>query len=189
MVYDIQKTKDDLQKGFSDGRLSRKRNEESVESALEVTAEYLSKNTTNWVINQALINTINRELQQLEDAELDEPTKRAQRKDKQKILKVIGCLAEYAESKQYDCDFVLLKTSQFNSGFSKPNFSETNIVFPTTTGQKVASFKKTVSSIAGVESGRDNFFYIFYKRKTEEIDALDAGELCNRLFETFVRQN
>lgn len=161
----------------------------SVESALEVTAEYLSKNTTNWVINQTLIDTINRELQQLEDAELDEPTKRAQRKDKQKILKVIGCLAEYAESKQYECDFVLLKTSQFNSGFSKPNFSETNIVFPTTTGQKVASFKKTVSSISGVESGRDNFFYIFYKRKAGEIDALDAGELCVKLFETFVRQN
>lgn len=29
----------------------------SVESALEVTAEYLSKNTTNWVINQTLIDT------------------------------------------------------------------------------------------------------------------------------------
>ena len=158
----------------------------SLESALEVTAEYLSKNTTNWVINQDLIDTINRELKQLDGLELDEASKKAQRKDKEKILKVVGCLSEYATSKQYDCDFVLLKTSQFNSGFSKPNFSETNIVFPTKGGRKAETFKKTASSISGVASGRDNFFYIFYKRKPGEIEPLDAAELCSRLFAAFV---
>ena len=36
------------------------------------------------------------------------------------------------------CNFVILMASQFNSGFGKPDFSETNILFQTKDGEKLA---------------------------------------------------
>ena len=57
---------------------------DSLENAMEATAKYLSKNTTNWVINEDLAETLRRELESLDTAGLEQRTKAAQKKEKVK---------------------------------------------------------------------------------------------------------
>ena len=79
--------------------------------------------------------------------------------------------------------------SQFNSGFGKPDFSATNISFQTKEGEKIASVGKIVSAIKAKEKDRDNFFYLFYKRKDNpdvNSNDIDNQEICKRLFKDVV---
>ena len=74
--------------------------------------------------------------------------------------------------------------SQFNSGFGKADFSSTNIVFQTKEGEKVAKVGDIVTSLQAKERERDNFFYLFYKRKPgvdEDAADIDNQEICKRL--------
>jgi len=156
-----------------------------LEDAMTVTAKYLSKNTTNWVIDEELLHVLEGELIDLEKVKLDGKTKEVQLNDKEKIYKVVSCLMKYAQSVGYDGDFVLLKSSQFNSGFSKPDFSTTKIVYPVAPAPKIADFGDKVSSLSGIISERDNFFYLYYKRGTEEAPTLNVNDLCRELLKEF----
>lgn len=157
-----------------------------LEDAMETTAKYLSKNTVNWVIDDKLLRLLNDELADLEAAKLDEKTKEVQRNEKQKILKVVTCLIEYAHSVGYTGDFVLLKSSQFNSGFSKPDFSTTKIVYPMLSTPKISNFGDKISSLAGISSERANFFYLYYKCGTGEMAVLNVNSLCTQLLKAFL---
>ena len=161
---------------------------DSLENAMEATAKYLSKNTTNWVINEDLAETLRRELESLDTAGLEQRTKAAQKKEKQDILNVVECLISYAKSVGYEGDFVLLQSSQFNSGFAKPDFSAIKIVFPAVPQSKVIRFGERVSSISGITSERQKFFYLCYKRTDGTADALDVNALRGQLFVKFMEQ-
>lgn len=161
------------------------------ETAMSQTAKYLIKSTDSWVINDALISKLKKEIDELNRSfNGDEETRKVQLEDKTKILKVVLSLNKYSEEKKIDCNFVILMTSQFNSGFGKPDFSAINIVFETSKGEKVAKFGDIVSSLNAKEKNRDNFFYLFYKRKNDDIDHtdIDNQEICKRLFKDVVFQ-
>lgn len=157
-----------------------------LEDAMETTAKYLSKNTANWVINDALLHSLEGELTAIETAPLDPKSKEVQRNEKKKILKVVVCLNKYAQSVGYTGDFVLLKSSQFNSGFSKPDFSTTKIVYPLSSIRKISDFGDKVSSLTGIHSERPNFFYLYYKRSADETPALNVNALCTELLKAFL---
>lgn len=162
---------------------------EKFEKAMGVTAMYLIKSTDSWVIDKALIAKLEKEREILIDTEMDKETKDVQLENKEMILKVIHSLEGYADEKGIDCNFVILKASQFNSGFGKPDFSATNIAFQTKEGEKVAAVGKIVSALKAKERDRDDFFYLFYKRK-EGFDAnkndIDNQEICEKLFKDVV---
>ena len=159
---------------------------DNLEKSMKETAEYLSKNTDNWVINDHLVKTIENELHDLPGSELDNKTKQIQTKKKGNILKVVKCLVNYAMDVGYSGDFVLIKASQFNSGFLKPDFSETKIVFPTGEGEKTALFGERVSSISGIGRDRDDFFYLFYKRQENSNAIENTDSLCRALIREFI---
>jgi len=162
---------------------------EKFEKAMDVTAMYLIKSTDSWVIDKALISKLEREKETLLNTDMDMQTKNVQLENKDMILKVIHSLKDYAGQKGIDCNFVILKASQFNSGFGKPDFSATNIAFQTKEGEKVAAVGKIVTALEAKERERDNFFYLFYKRK-EEVDTdkndIDNQEICEKLFKDVV---
>ncbi len=162
---------------------------EKFEQAMSVTAKYLIKSTDSWVIDDALITKLEKEKETLLATEMDAETKNVQSENKDMILKVVHSLKEYAEEKGISCNFVILMASQFNSGFGKPDFSATNIAFQTKEGEKIAAVGKIVSSIEAKERDRDNFFYLFYKRK-DSLDAdgddIDNQEICKKLFKDVV---
>lgn len=108
------------------------------------------------------------------------------RKIREKILKVVKYLGEYAKEKRIKYDFIIIRASQFNSGFGKPDFSATNIVFPMIDGkEQIAKVGDIVSSLKAREKDRDNFFYLFYKRDGENTAEIDSQELCKILMREF----
>ncbi len=157
---------------------------QDFEDAMSVTALYLSKSTDSWVIDNALIEKLQKEKEIIEETEMDAETKRTQLRDKKKILKVMNSLKKYADENHIECNFIILMASQFNSGFGKADFSSTNIVFQTKEGEKVAKVGDIVTSLQAKERERDNFFYLFYKRKPgvdEDAADIDNQEICKRL--------
>lgn len=157
------------------------------ENAMEKTAKYLVKNTDLGVIDDKLIERVKSELEELESIVIDSSrTKDVQKSQKQDILKVMNCLKEYSQEKDIEFNFVILMASQFNSGFSKPDFSDTNIVFKAFDGEKIYKFGKIVSSLDAKVKQRTSFFYLFYKRNDIENSDIDNAEICKRLFKAFI---
>lgn len=157
---------------------------------MSLTAMYLLKSTDSWVIDKGLIAKLEKEKEILLNTEMNDiETKNVQLEDKEMILRVIRSLKAYADEKEIDCNFVILKASQFSSGFGKPDFSAINIAFQTKEGEKVAAVGDIVSALKAKERDRDDFFYLFYKRK-EGIDAnkndIDNQEICEKLFKDVV---
>lgn len=162
---------------------------EKFEQAMSVTAKYLIKSTDSWVIDDSLITKLEKEKETLITTDMDSETKRVQLENKEMILKVMHSLESYANEKDISCNFVILMASQFNSGFGKPDFSATNIAFQTKDGEKIAAVGDIVSAIEAKERDRDNFFYLFYKRKDHlniDNDDIDNQEICKKLFKDVV---
>lgn len=163
---------------------------QDFEAAMSVTAKYLIKSTDSWVIDDALISRLEKEIEQIKSMfPDDDETRKVQVKDKAKILKVMHSLQSYAKEKDLECSFVILMASQFNSGFGKADFPEINVVFKTKEGEKIAKFGDIVSSLKAKDRDRDNFFYLFYKRKNDvnlsSVD-IDNQEICKKLFKNVV---
>lgn len=157
------------------------------EMAMAATAKYLGGRSDIWTINQKLEEIIQEELAEIDRLDLDDMSKAVQKSDKQKILKVVKCLQRYASEKNMKCDFIIIKATQFNSGFGKPDFTETNISFPTKDGgESVAKVGQIVSSLSPKDKARDDFFYLFYKRNDNGEVELDSQELCRTLIKEFV---
>ena len=157
------------------------------EQAMAATAKYLARRSDVWTINHQLVDIVSQELEDIDKQDLDDMTKAIQKSDKQKILKVINCLQKFADGKKMNCDFIIIKATQFNSGFGKPDFSDTNISFPLGNGkEKVAKVGQIVSSLSAKSKDRDDFFYLFYKRDDLNSIELTSQELCSTLIREFV---
>ena len=156
---------------------------ETFEKAMDLTATYLSKSTDLGVINSDVIQTVISEKEKIEKLEFegDAETKKVQIRDKTLILNVMEILKESAERNGFECDFVILKASQFGSGFAKPEFREINIVFETKTERETKKFGDIVSSFEARPQERDDFFYLFYKRKSKGCECLNIQEICKNL--------
>lgn len=157
------------------------------EIAMAATAKYLGGRSDIWTINKKLADLIQSELEEIDKQDLDALSKTVQKKDKEKILKVINCLQKYASEKNMNCDFIIIKATQFNSGFGKPDFTDTNISFPIgDDGEKIAKVGEIVSSISAKDKERDDFFYLFYKKDDRCDIELESQELCRILMREFI---
>lgn len=158
------------------------------EKAMAATAKYLGRRSDIWAIDQHLIDVLEAELAEIDKKEeLDELSKAVQKKDKEQIRKVVNCLIKFAADKSMKCDFIIIKSTQFNSGFGKPDFSDTNISFPVGGGEeKIAKVGDIVSSLNAKGKDRDDFFYLFYKRGDGNNAEVDSRELSRILFKEFV---
>lgn len=157
------------------------------EVAMATTAKYLGGRSDIWTINQKLVDIIKAELVEIDNQNLDSISKKVQKADKEKIFKVISCLQKYATEKEVNCDFIIIKATQFDSGFGKPDFSDTNICFPIgNQEEKVAKVGEIVSSLNAKSKERDDFFYLFYKRDDDSKIELESQELCRVLIKEFV---
>lgn len=174
-------------KAFFLGKTSGGEILKEFETAMAATAKYLGGRSDIWTINQDLVKVIQDELSEIDNLKLDEITKKVQKKDKEKILKVVHCLQNYAAKKHMQCDFIIIKATQFNSGFGKPDFSNTNISFPIgEKKEKIAKVGEIVSSLNAKDKDRDDFFYLFYKRDNNCNVELESQELCRILIKEFV---
>ena len=160
---------------------------DKFEEAMNQTANYLMKNTGTWVIDNKLIEKLENENKKVKnDTNLYIKTKETQLKSKEKILKILHSLQEYANENQIECNFVILTAKQFYSGFGKADFSRINIIFRTKNENKIEKFGEIVSSLEAKDKTRNNFFYLFYKRPKDNNIELDSEDICNKLIKKFI---
>ena len=82
-------------------------------------------------------------------------------------------------------DFVIIEASQFNSGFAKPDFSKTPVIFNSSSDEVVETDFATVAKpLQSNRPGRNKFYYLFYRRQDDNED-IDKGELCKKLAREF----
>lgn len=155
------------------------------EHAMNATASYLSGTSDTWVINDETINKLEKELELLEKQPLDALSKEVQRKDKQAALRLMKCLITYADKHEYVHDFVIIEASQFSSGFGKPDFSKTPLVFTSSKEEIIVSnFGDVAKPLQSGNLERKKFYYLFYRRN-EEPDDIDKADLCRYLVSEF----
>lgn len=156
---------------------------EKVDSTLATIAEYLEKSTETKIINQELLDKIETELKALDTAGLTKETYNIQKTQKEEMLEVIRYLEQFADENKLPFEFVLLKVSQFLSGFAKPDFANISIVFKSSTEETIKRFGDVASSIDAKEKARDSFYYLYYCRsKTHPANS----ELFRGLFSKFL---
>ncbi|MFR1599396.1 MAG: hypothetical protein ACLSUR_16475, partial [Coprobacillus cateniformis] len=157
-----------------------------VEEAMAETAKYLSGSSTFSSINNKLIKNINKEINEIKNTNLDVQTKQIQIAQKDKMLTFMNFLKNYAKKLSIEFDFVIIKASQFNSGFGKPDFSETKVLFSSGKGEKKANVGDIVSSLKAKEAARNEFFYLFYKRKEGSNIIIDVNDFFGNLINEFI---
>ncbi len=160
-----------------------------LENAFELTEKYLIKNTDSWVITEEVIQKIDNELAQIEEnaskAGVDQKTLESQRNAKRDIQTLMKCLRDYAKSVcDCECDFVILKASQFYSGFNKRDFEKIRIVFASKVQDRVCDFGEVVSTLNGTNDSQKEFFYLFCKLNRSQ--NFQREELCKLLYQAFM---
>lgn len=157
---------------------------ENLSSALSETEKYMRKNSESWIINESIIEKLENDLKNVDEStEIDETTKKAQKEIKEKILKVIQALNNFASENEIDCDFVLLEASQFYSGFNKKDLLNIPITFPQKAEPNTYPLKDVVTLLESNELDVKEFFYLYYKEGNKPIDK-DA--LCAELYKAFI---
>lgn len=154
---------------------------DALEHAMNVVATYLTKTTDTWTVNDETVEKLEQELQELHEQPLDADTIETQRKDKDAALKLMKCLIGFAENNHLAHDFVIIEASQFSSGFAKPDFSKTPIIFNSSSEDGIETDFETVAKpLQPNEQGRKKFYYLFYRRQDDN-EEIDKAELCKLL--------
>lgn len=158
---------------------------QAFEHAMTATASYLTKSSDTWTINDETIQKLEQELDTLDIDLFDEDTKSIQKQDKLAALKLMKCLIGFADRNNLPHDFVIIEASQFNSGFAKPDFSRTPLIFNSSSEEVVeAAFAMVAKPLQSNQVRRDKFYYLFYRRQ-KDAQEIDKAALCRCLAQEF----
>ncbi len=142
---------------------------EIVENSLEGLCKYLNFVCKSQEINPKALEACRRDLenaQRMYDAVLGK--KENWEKiiaEKKRNLTWLEALKQFADDQNIDFDFVILKASQFNSGFAKEAFEKIQIEFNSL--KEPCYFEKVTNTLKAEKSSREKFFYLFYRRTDE----------------------
>lgn len=184
--HPLWKSESEYEALFSGSIGSRNESIKEFEFAMNATALYLSGTSDTWRINEETIKKLEYDLVVLDEQTLDDLSKETQRKSKNAALRLIRCLTNYAADHNYDFDFVILEASQFNSGFGKPDFSKTPIIFNTSDDEFIESeFGMAAKPLKADGPERKKFYYMFYRRRKDGTGQIDKVDLCKYLVSEF----
>lgn len=159
--------------GFSDATFA------IVERELEGLEKYLNMLNGSSQMNDAAIDAVNKDIEetkaQITPGSLTESKYKNQLATKQRYLKWLNCLCEYAKNQDIEFDFVIIRANQFNSGFGKLAFEKIEIQFPAL--EKPCNFKEVTNALLAQKSAQDKFFYLFARRRADkkQVNVLDLG--------------
>lgn len=162
---------------------------EKIEKALKSTEIYLTKTSETWIIDETAITKISDECEKAKEAlksgTVHQGTARAQLETKEQILKVMQCLEKYAKRHDQPFNYVVLRASQFYSGFNKPDVSDINIVFKKGSTESIKKFKEVVPTLIGDNSWREDYFYLYQKHIPDGEEPIE--EVFELLVEYFLK--
>lgn len=136
-------------------------------------------------IGNEYINEIKSEIERLDSMKdvLDKDTYDAQLKGKSTIKKICDGLKKYADANGIVPDYVFLKSSQFSSGFAKPDFSNINIIFNKDVNPEPKKFGDVVVTLKSFSENK-NFYYIFSKNLIDK--PVDGKNIYSYLIKEFL---
>ncbi len=162
--------------GFSDA------NFKAVEERFEELEKYLNLLNGSSQMNDAAINAVRADIaktkEQIVPKSYAEQKYRKQLATKERYLKLLECLRDYAHNQGMDFDFVIVGANQFNSGFGKLAFEKIEIMFPALGEPR--NFKKVTNALSSQKSSQDKFYYLFARRMADKKQA-DVRELAMQL--------
>lgn len=134
---------------------------EEVKAAIDIILDSLEEKKV-YAIDEEYMNNIEAEIAKLDEVKssLDPDTFAAQMKGKSEIRKICNGLKKYAEANNLMPDYVFLKTTQFSSGFGKPDFTNIFIVFDKGGKCSLKRFKEVVPTF---DISHDKKDYIYSK--------------------------
>lgn len=160
---------------------------QTVEDELENLLKYLNYANKSPEMNDAALEALRADIQKTRElieanAEGERQLKlQRQLAEKEKHFKWLTCFKEFADKQDLEFDFIIIKSSQFNSGFGKLAFENIEIAFPAL--KHPCNFKKVTNALSATKSERDKFFYLFVRRKSRdhEIDVSDLAMALSTL--------
>lgn len=142
---------------------------EIVENSLEGLCKYLNFVCKSQEINPKALEACRRDLENAQRMYDAVPGKKENWEkiiaEKKRNLTWLEALKQFADDQNIDFDFVILKASQFNSGFAKEAFEKIQIEFNSL--KEPCYFEKVTNTLKAEKSSREKFFYLFYRRTGE----------------------
>lgn len=155
-----------LSNSYSDEMLDK------VDSALDELSKQLNFVCKSQVIDQKALDALTRDIEVTKQAAAhglsDKNKMELLIKGKEKTLKWVEIFKEFAENQGIEFDFVIIRASQFNSGFSKDAFGNILIRFDSVKEPK--KFKEVTNVLKADKSSREKFFYLYYRKQNENKD-------------------
>lgn len=143
------------------------------------------------IINQTFLDHCKKRQQELEKQVRENPGQKdfiSQLSSFSKIVPLLSQIQSFMTEWDLPFDLVVVTAKQFRSAFGRQDINQILVHFPKF---KDAYYIRDVSSVLRTESGRERFFYLYYRRGKKDsgedikIDALEFSNLlCRQLFTT-----
>ncbi|MDO4753710.1 MAG: HD domain-containing protein, partial [Bacillota bacterium] len=160
----------------------------NLEETLSQICSYVSKSTDKWFLDNNLIERFRNEMSNIENSEEMRSKQGFEQliRPRKRMLAIMEILQKLASEHGFPCSFVILESSQFMSGFAKPDFNELKIALQYNkqekeSGIRLVHFSQITSSLHAKEKARDKFFYIYHKRSNQNKE-IDITKFAYSLF-------
>lgn len=146
-----------------------------LEAELKILKGFLLTESTSHCIDATSKDICDQKLKSLKsDNELTQEDKDNMEERYSLIQKWLKCFENIHKSQGIPFDFVLVESENFQSGFLKQDLADTVIYF--SEFNKDYKLSKLISLLSSTKrNDRENFFYVYYKRKEKIIDAVAVG--------------
>lgn len=162
---------------------------EYIEDEIDRLSQFITNITGKDIIDESSIKACEKEINRLEE-ELKKASPKKKRnfecllKDAVDHLDWLKCMYEVTKESGVDFDLLIIKADQFNSGFMKQEFAELPIMF--SEEDRTNKFSDVVNLMNAERTERSKFYYLFYRRKQVEkqaVETLNIYELARKFTE------
>ena len=146
-----------------------------LQEKIKILSRFQNEESPSHCINNDAINYCNNCLNDVMKSELSELDKEIMVNRYELLLKWLNGFKKIAENQSLKTfDFVIVPTSKFRTSFNKNDLSETPIYFHKE--NKLYKLKELINLFSTKNDDRQEFFYVFYKRGKDCVNAFDFGK-------------
>lgn len=154
-----------------------------IEEEFDSLRNFLRTQGIPFIINSAILSIYKWEIDKtqelMEQAEgFARERYKASLEIKNRHVKWMKILEEFAANQGIDFDFQIIYTNQFNSGFRKQEFGNIELIFPEL--KNPCKFEEVSTILTSQKSKGEKFFYLYYKRKDEK-QTIKINELITQM--------
>lgn len=134
---------------------------ERLESKFDSIIKTYTKNTSLPIIDDNLLNYVNKEIQKIQETDLPQEIKKAKIKEFSEIKFLLENIKDFSNKNSYSFEYVLISNKQFYSSFNKAELKNIQIKFD---NGIVNPLGKSINLFEQKEP-REKFFYIYVNPK------------------------